>query len=441
MKPRLRDIRQAEIDAALQFPTPSPEKDIFGADGKGSISAEQSAGSTTKNVGDSKPEVRSRPVHVKQDSRDLLRRLSRSVSETPSPGREASNSAATSSGVQKPAAVTAKTSTRREGISEKEAGLEKEGPAPKHIPASVPKTPVVTGAWIETPAPKRSYEQDRKKTERKTNISAEGRSSSSTENKDTGKGKQPERQAPKLPRSALSAIIEHAKTSFYGTTNDTNDDIGEATIQSLEGVIDSEDLDDSILNNAISLPEGMRPTEEDRLAIREILEQRIVADLPFSDGLPPTPEERVQIREIVEKRIERGMRKRLPMDSSDLEKVEEYAEEQEADTPLTPRRRGRLLEDIQLQRMSDQVSSMHNRTRSLNAGLGRIERVISGSSNCQHCGCPGSGGTHVSHTGSGFVRSINAAFYQKEGDRRGLTWLGWMSTIFMLWAVAEAIMW
>jgi hypothetical protein len=304
--------------------------------------------------------------------------------------------------------------------------------------ASIPKTPTVTGAWIDTPAPARTQPLADSTTQTKENRQPVGGTSGLSKGSDYNKGKRQALPEPQLPRSALSAIIGRAKST---NTHDVNDDIGDATIQSLEDVMDFEDQnnDVSITEAGIPLPEGMRPTEEDRLVIREIIEQRIAANLPYSEGLPPTTEERDLIREIVNKRMARGIRKRRPAGNSRQSKLRHEFSNDEAEEALTPRRRGRLEEDLQLQRMSEQVSTMHSRTRSLNAGLGRIERQISGASGCRHCGCPGD--CYGAHPFSALGRSMKAAIYIKEDGKRRLTWLGWISALCLLWAVLESVMW
>ena len=105
------------------------------------------------------------------------------------------------------------------------------------------KTPQVTGAWIETPATVK--DRPRPVAPSQSEVSARNNSSNSkvpesqaTLGQGSKKSRPPlEETAPKLPKSALTAIIERAKEKSRGSRDSGNDDtlqLDDSTIESLE---------------------------------------------------------------------------------------------------------------------------------------------------------------------------------------------------------------
>ena len=198
-----------------------------------------------------------RPNHERSDSRDLLRRLARvtSASPSPTPPKEPVDRAEASSGQGLKddfgESTSSKTTDKREGQTPQQ---------PKQ--KIYAKTPQVTGAWIETPLPKHS------------NLPLISERTSSNDEPDltnaldtaldkagsltvaAAKTSQPtleatqhqslEDTAPLLPTSALAAIIDRAKRKNNGTIETDNvgqsDDtlcLDDSTIQSLEKLLAS----------------------------------------------------------------------------------------------------------------------------------------------------------------------------------------------------------
>ncbi|TID25114.1 Galactokinase [Venturia nashicola] len=237
-----------------------------------------------------------RPVHRREDSQVILRRLARASSNTPSPGnapnrrvvqeetpalvrhRPSSASAVppvTDSGqspkrslprpqtssVMQTKTVAMVQETREEQVVQKETHQVSATPVPPTRQLNS-KTPVVTGAWIDTPKPVISYPS----TLHEPVPSSSSHTSRPASSKEVGSSERsalPAKKAaqaavqrvqqdnpsqvqlesqsaqatarrPSFPSSALSAVIDEAR-HHQGT--DSNELLGEATIESLEDLM------------------------------------------------------------------------------------------------------------------------------------------------------------------------------------------------------------
>ncbi len=275
---------------------------------------------------------RPKSSHRRADSQDLLRRLAR-ASNTPSPGRVAlsrpqtapaaqpANTTQTmptsalsrslgdlgdveqsvdkvpaSDGTVKPSTSTAEAQVPPENPNEippqaetaaepvSEPLLEPEDidvtPIPSAPSSLNMKTPVVTGAWIDTPGPRTAR--------RRANLSGISLSPKKTERSPV-KGKSPQKSnapstdealsgigveaiRPSLPGSALQALVEEAKA------NDRRQsvDFGDSTINSLEDLITplpeniANGLDEDTLQG-LQLPTGTPRNEAERQRQQEVL--------------------------------------------------------------------------------------------------------------------------------------------------------------------------
>lgn len=266
----------------------------------------------------------SRPARYRrEDSQDLLRRLAR-VSNTPSPGRVAAQPQAAPAeqgitttqaiatdtlptppneeepveeadvpeAVSKPAATTPETQPQQD--ESKKAPHEIEGalepdqssaadaeedvdatPMPIEQSVLLPKTPVVTGAWVDTPRPH---------TIRK-HLSIARTPPRSPEKGVSQKGKVPEEVAesraeealeniaadiirPQLPSSALHALVQEAKSQ----NRRPSADYGDSTINSLEDCIASSpvpEVEDDTLQG-LELPTSTPRNDAERARQREL---------------------------------------------------------------------------------------------------------------------------------------------------------------------------
>ena len=269
------------------------------------------------------PQPLKRIPHRREDSQDLLRRLAR-VSNTPSPGRVAARPQ--SAPAQQPA--TPLQSTRSQpppmvletSTGDKEEPIIPENflepldlapqsqtqpdqqeppavtssapdPAPDPVTEDVdatpmpveqsvlnPKTPVVTGAWVDTPGPRTA--RSVLNPQRVPSRSPRKRSPQklrSPEKQEIQIGEAPPRAAtlesirPRVPSSALEALVQEAKASGHRRS----DDYGDSTINSLEEMITTTtnlagaEEEDTL--QGLELPTGVPRTEAERQRQQEIL--------------------------------------------------------------------------------------------------------------------------------------------------------------------------
>ncbi|KAH4004407.1 hypothetical protein HBH64_054440 [Parastagonospora nodorum] len=231
----------------------------------------------------------SRPLrHRREDSQDLLRRLAR-ASNTPSPGRSEASRPQTAPASQlssasqpiatesrpasahieqhtykqepEPETPTEPVSAAHQQEQEEEAKDTSKEPMAPSVPVPgrkvedvdvtpMPterrpleaKTPVVTGAWVDTPGPRtirkhisiaRSPSQSPKKSSPQKNRSPQKSKASAVE--EVVEAPVPEAVRPQLPRSALQALVQEAKA--HGRRESA--DFGDSTINSLEDLISS----------------------------------------------------------------------------------------------------------------------------------------------------------------------------------------------------------
>ncbi|CAO2647909.1 Nn.00g088310.m01.CDS01 [Neocucurbitaria sp. VM-36] len=257
--------------------------------------------------------------HRREDSQDLLRRLAR-VSNTPSPGRVAprpqtaparqTNSSAQATVTDEaptvierkdepvveapmaddavePAASTPELQAPPHGaeaplepVPEPEDGDGDATPIPIARSMLNPKTPVVTGAWVDTPGPR---------TIRKLGVSTSRSHSKPPKKGSPSKGKSPEKSdapttkealeavaaetlRPQLPSSALQALVQEAKAN--GKRHST--EYGDSTINSLEDLITSPtdnteaEVDEDTLQG-LQLPTSIPRNEAERQRQQELL--------------------------------------------------------------------------------------------------------------------------------------------------------------------------
>ena len=197
-----------------------------------------------------------RPNHERSDSRDLLRRLARATSASPSPNPKGPVDTIEASSGQDP-------QNNPEGSTDsKTADIQKEQTPQQPKQKIYAKTPQVTGAWVDTPLPKHT---DQPLTDERTPSNnqpgltkasdtaldkaiplADVAVETSQPTSETTKCQSLEDTAPLLPTSALAAIIDRAKRKNSGVIEADNvaqsDDtlcLDDSTIQSLEELLAS----------------------------------------------------------------------------------------------------------------------------------------------------------------------------------------------------------
>jgi hypothetical protein len=243
----------------------------------------------------------------REDSQDLLRRLAR-VSNTPSPRQVAPSrpesappgllDSASQTGVtettqseSKPASVeethasaevpnaAAATSTAQQDENEPKEGEAPQAeaaanteqadatPMPKERPVLNPKTPVVTGAWVDTPGPR---------TVQRPSVTSRSRSQSPMKGSprkqrlsDKAEALPVEPVRPQLPKSALQALVDEAKSQGRRPSAD----FGDSTINSLEDLIapSAESPMDEDTLQGLQLPTETPRNEAERQRQQELL--------------------------------------------------------------------------------------------------------------------------------------------------------------------------
>lgn len=197
----------------------------------------------------------------RDDSHDLLRRLAR-ASSTPSPGPSrteasrpqsassrqfgsSSQTAVNDTSPPNPTTLRESSSAEGEDLQTSSNGRPAAGvnatPMPAERTILNPKTPVVTGAWvdtiIETPAPLTDQRSTRPSQSSVRNRSPVKKTAEVPQNTEQPEEEQerpvPVVTKPDLPRSVLDAIVEEARASGRHRASD----YGESTINSLEELI------------------------------------------------------------------------------------------------------------------------------------------------------------------------------------------------------------
>jgi hypothetical protein len=259
-----------------------------------------------------------RPVrHSRADSQDLLRRLAR-ASNTPSPRPQTAPTNQPSSSSQtmpgdtsptpastkdnpaeeghlpeasvQPSVISQETKTQQKEIKETrkqpepppEAAPEKEvedvdvTPMPSERPTLDAKTPVVTGAWVDTPGPRtirkhisiaRSRSQSPKKGSPRKKKSPDESAASTTN--EVSRGTTIEVVKPQLPTSALHALVQEAKAQGRRQSAD----FGDSTINSLEDLVSTPpevDMEEDTLQG-LQLPTMTPRNDAERQRQQELL--------------------------------------------------------------------------------------------------------------------------------------------------------------------------
>ncbi|KAF2241551.1 hypothetical protein BU26DRAFT_440413 [Trematosphaeria pertusa] len=262
--------------------------------------------------------------HRREDSQDLLRRLARVSSQTPSPGRVTTGRPQTAPARQPDSSsqtmVTERSPTppgakneacpeeaARESTAQTDAIVPEGQPqqdqnsgdsqqhtrapestqaqrtddidaTPMPVEQSIlnPKTPVVTGAWVDTPRPAtvhRPTEQPRPSSQspKKGSPRKSPEKRPTLPEEETPEPLAPETTRPTLPRSALEAIVEEAKANGKRRP----DDFGDSTINSLEDLLapvadETGDMDEDTLQG-LQLPTRTPRNEAERQRQQELL--------------------------------------------------------------------------------------------------------------------------------------------------------------------------
>lgn len=405
-----------------------------------------------------------RPPHERGDSRDLLRKLARvsshsptSVKEGPSPETHRGTTTENIEHHEEPASFSPVTNQpAQEAANENYDGndqlpdvkIEKPKPAqntPRPSKSSVDlKTPLVTGAWIDTPLPTGSrglplptpvnLEDDRDFTMdnedqtrkiattdliRKLNpniLSSRPKLNSQRPLKDTG---------PLLPKSALESILAAAKSnpqptsqSKRGWNSDSEDptlDLGDSTIQSLEEILHDDPNFSTVLSQSpSSSPEDENLTEEQKP------EDSVQGD--HSEAEPLTYDQKSRFSEL-----------------------QSYARQISRLGNVGPSIRDAKRRLANLEKtIAKSVSDLPSKSLEVQSGCDEAGEFHDFIWPCERCGCPGR-----RDLDSGITRYMTTVpipvpklwRWRKDDWRPRLTWLGLVTLVGWMYWIGERLAW
>ncbi|KAF2712416.1 hypothetical protein K504DRAFT_464510 [Pleomassaria siparia CBS 279.74] len=373
-----------------------------------------------------------RPAYRREDSHDILRRLARVSSVTPSPGRNSdlrpqtsptrqagSSSQATASesllptakdarSIEKPAqeSAPAETIIPNSKSQSKQQTEKTQSQNPTAMPSPEPetvdvdatpmpversilnvKTPVVMGGWIDTPAPRTNHRPLEPSRSRSRSPRKDSPSKSEPQ-------KEPEAQSasatlaasisinrPTLPGSALESIVEERRARGR---RPRSDDFGDSTMNSLEDILESSHIAESTEVGGV---------DEDTLQ-----------GLQVPTGVPRTEAERQRQQELLH-----------------LHRMNERL--RAARVSIRDASRG-------MKRVEDQVE--HQESGTLQDGVRIVHRDCPCAAKSHQCMSPWT----VLWAGiSSLFRDPN----EKNNWRWGLTWLSIGTIIFWTWFISEAV--
>ena len=244
-----------------------------------------------------------RPEHQRRDSHDLLKRLARAASESPSPDKENRDprpiieepvqSAGKTPQVTKPTKELKTPMVTGAWVDQSTIMRPQVSTLSKNM-----KTPHVTGGWVDTPLPAQSRPQERplsltdiKEEPTETSLGAADlvrELSPNVKPKPHINNKHEQSlpyTGPPIPKSALQSILDQAKgfgKPRFGHGTDTNEDptlnLGEQTIESLEDLVVRDG--DAEASTIIPASKDPREAAADYLAIEQ------------ADNLQDNPDER-----------------------------------------------------------------------------------------------------------------------------------------------------
>ncbi|KAI4188277.1 MAG: hypothetical protein LQ348_003958 [Seirophora lacunosa] len=244
-----------------------------------------------------------RPKHGRHDSHDLLRKLARATSASPGPSREFLEVPAE----QGPPDYGREANGNADEKTEKFRESEPSTPEPSRSKAYL-KTPMVSGAWIDTPLPTGGRGppmptpdldvDDNKTLQRDAPKIATGdliRKLSPHTSRPKIADEELKRTAPRLPKSALESIINAAKSRAPANGRRSpcihNDEdatllLGDSTIHSLEELMANE-------TDASALPESASTTFGSRTGSSKV-DKPLSSESPYEaedDSPPASPQQ------------------------------------------------------------------------------------------------------------------------------------------------------
>lgn len=404
-----------------------------------------------------------RPLHERGDSRDLLRKLARVSSHSPTSTKEGPSPETQRETVPeniKPdeGASNFGTATDQSALAEEEENHDRKNhlpdvkiekpvqdtPRPSRSNADL-KTPLITGAWIDTPLPTgsrglplptpanleddkdftmKSGDQSRKIATtdliRKLNpniLSTRPKLNSQRPLKDTG---------PLLPKSALESILSAAKSNSQPTyqrnlDSDSEDptlDLGDSTIQSLEEILHDDSNFSTLLSQSPpspSLPQNNNLTEDQKP------EDLLKGD--YSEDEPLTPAQKPRLSEL-----------------------QSYARQISRLGNVGPSIRDAKRRLASLEKaISKSVSDLPSKSLEIQGGCDEAGEFHDFIWPCDRCGCPGRMDSD-SYNLTRYMTTISIPVpklwrWRRDDWRPRLTWLGLVTLVWWTWWIGEWAAW
>lgn len=418
------------------------------------------------NVEDDRRSVH-RPVHERGDSRELLRKIARVSSQSPTSTKEGPSPVSQQEMIptdnvepdEEPSGFSIGTDLSVQAAEEEnldgnnhlpDVKIEKpvqETPRPSKSNADL-KTPLVTGAWIDTPLPTgnrglplptpASLEDDKYFTMdsgdqsrkiattdliRKLNptiLSTRPKLNSQRQLKDTG---------PLLPKSALESILAAAKTNpkpisqrNRGTNSKSDSEeleLGDSTMQSLEEIL-HEDPDGSTLasqsSSSPSLPNEDFPDDQ------ELEDSLLKSDHSEAESLTP------------------GQRSRLS-------ELKSYARQISRLGNVGPSIRDTKRRLANLEKaFSKTVSDLPSKSLEIQDGCDEAGEFHDFIWPCERCGCPGRRDLDTSHRITRYMNTVPTSVpklwrWRRDDWRPRLTWLGLVTLVWWTWWIGDWAAW
>ncbi len=275
------------------------------------------------------------------------------------------------------------------------------GRTPKASQPSIPlKTPIVTGAWVDTPAPTTQQRPASPPSDLDVDkgISAlgvrdliRGPSSSPLHKRGGGIKWRPIRdEGPARPKSALAAILSTSKADKKAAEASEQDDDVEAKIK------DEEALGESTIDS---------------------LEDMIANDTDFSSLL----------------------------DFNDDKDPENPTTRNPKAHPLSTPERERKLEMLAYERMNKRLKTLRLSIRDAKRGIEDLEHKVEDAPSeiwpCPSCGCSSGGQRLRIRQQASWRRYVPSLYTWPEGGRFRPTWLGWLVFAVWAWWVSEYTLW
>ena len=251
----------------------------------------------------------------------------------------------------------------------------------------IPKTPKVTGAWVDTPAGHRHSQSAVDPSDSNMNCVEEPQSPAASAPKSRSRTPSLAGKQPSHPKSALEVLIQEARSNQSNGNHPNEDAFGDDTLNSLRDIAGQDaEYDTTVLD-----------LDEDTLDLINNVRQ--------------------------------------PVDSAEAQRQHELQTLQRMNERLRTARAGVREARNGIKRMEHQVEEADGSDGGIDFG----STIHSGP--CKRCGCP-EGGAMLSRILRDAWKTLRRQFYVwPKGRRLRLTWLGMLCSLLLVWSISEVTLW